>query len=101
MEDRVTRASLVFDTPDRALAGTTLANRYAVLELLGAGGMGAVYRAHDRELDEMVALKVIRADHATRPGMVEQFRHEVKLARRVTHVNIARTFELVVADEVM
>lgn len=46
---------------DRDLAGVTLAGRYDVLELLGAGGMGAVYRAHDRELDEMVALKVIRS----------------------------------------
>ncbi len=81
---------------DRDLSGVTLAGRYDVLELLGAGGMGAVYRAHDRELDEMVALKVIRGE--TRAGMLDQFRHEVKLARRVTHVNIARTFELVTTD---
>jgi len=86
---------------DRNLAGATLAGRYLLLELLGVGGMGAVYRAHDRELDELVALKVIRADHVARPGMVEQFRHEVKLARRVTHINVARTFELVIADGVM
>lgn len=76
------------------LAGSTLAGRYDVLELLGVGGMGAVYRARDRELDELVALKVIKRDLATLPAMVERFRHEVKLARRVTHVNVARTFEL-------
>ncbi len=86
---------------DRELAGRTLSGRYDVLELLGAGGMGAVYRAHDRELDEIVALKVIRSDRASHPHMVEQFRREVKLARRVTHVNIARTFELGYAEGVV
>jgi tetratricopeptide (TPR) repeat protein len=83
------------------LAGTTLAGRYDVLDLLGAGGMGAVYRAHDRELDEVVALKVMRGDFARQRGAVEQFRQEVKLARRVTHVNIARTFELGVEGDLM
>jgi Flp pilus assembly protein TadD len=83
------------------LSGQTLAGRYDILALLGSGGMGSVYRTHDRELDEMVALKVIRSDHVHTRGMVEQFRHEVKLARRVTHVNIARTFELGVEGELM
>lgn len=55
--------------------------RYDLLEMLGAGGMGTVYRARDRELDEVVALKVIRGDLARQDAMVEQFRHEVKLAR--------------------
>jgi len=83
------------------LTGRTLGGRYDVLELLGAGGMGAVYRALDRELDEIVALKVIRGEVARERGAVEQFRQEVKLARRVTHVNIARTFELGVEDDLM
>jgi serine/threonine-protein kinase len=86
---------------EHELAGHTLADRYDLLELLGAGGMGAVYRAHDRELDELVALKIIKAELARNPVMVDRFRHEVKLARRVTHVNIARTFELGHADGVM
>jgi tetratricopeptide (TPR) repeat protein len=86
---------------ERALAGRTLAGRYELLALLGTGGMGAVYRAHDRELDERVALKVIKAGLASQPAMVDRFRHEVKLARRVTHVNIARTFELGHADDVV
>ncbi|MBV8762177.1 MAG: protein kinase [Deltaproteobacteria bacterium] len=83
------------------LTGKTLANRYDLLALIGTGGMGAVYRARDRELDELVALKVIRHDLAALPQMGERFRHEVKLARRVTHVNVARTFELGSADGVM
>jgi serine/threonine-protein kinase len=76
------------------LSGRTLGDRYDVLELVGAGGMGTVYRARDRELDEVVALKVIRAELADDPRVVDRFRAEVKLARRVTHKNVARTFEL-------
>ncbi len=86
---------------EATLAGETLANRYDVLELLGVGGMGAVYRARDRDLDELVALKVIKRSLAEVPAMVERFRHEVKLARRVTHVNVARTFEIGTADGLM
>jgi eukaryotic-like serine/threonine-protein kinase len=83
------------------LVGRLLAERYDVLELLGTGGMGAVYRAHDRELDELVALKLIHPQLAASPRFVERFRREVKLARRVTHRNVARTFELVHAGAVM
>lgn len=83
------------------LVGRTLGDRYDILELIGAGGMGAVYRARDRELDELVALKVIREDLAQIPDIVERFRSEVKLARRVTHQNVARTFELGHANDVM
>jgi serine/threonine protein kinase len=86
---------------EHALAGHTLADRYDLLALLGTGGMGAVYRAHDRELDELVALKVIKPELSQDPVMVDRFRHEVKLARRVTHVNVARTFELGHADGFM
>jgi serine/threonine-protein kinase len=83
------------------LAGQTLARRYDLLQELGAGGFGSVYRAYDRELDELVALKVIHPDLVAQPAMLERFRQEVKLARRVTHVNIARTFELTSADGVV
>src|SRR5579871_739564 len=58
------------------------------------GGMGSVYRARDRELDETVALKMLRRDLVELPGMLERFRREVKLARRVTHRNVARTFDI-------
>src|SRR5438067_3755330 len=82
-------------------AGRTLAGRYDLLALLGSGGMGEVYRARDRELDDLVALKVIRSDLVADVALVERFRHEVKLARRVTHAHVARTFELGRAGEIV
>ncbi len=68
--------------------------RYRILGLLGAGGMGNVYRALDTELDDIVALKMLRHDLADQGEVVERFRREVKLARRVTHRNIARVFDI-------
>jgi serine/threonine-protein kinase len=72
----------------------TLAGRYRLLGLIGAGGMGSVYRARDTELDEVVALKVLRRESIDAPGVLARFRQEVKLARRVTHRNVARTFDI-------
>jgi eukaryotic-like serine/threonine-protein kinase len=74
--------------------GQVLGGRYYVLRCMGIGGMGSVYHAHDRELDEPVALKIVHAEYADNAAFLERFRHEVKLARRVTHVNVARTFEI-------
>ena len=71
-----------------------IAGRYALLSLLGSGAMGTVYRASDTELDEIVALKVLKKELAGSADMLERFRREVKLARRVTHRNVARTFDI-------
>jgi serine/threonine-protein kinase len=71
-----------------------VAQRYEILAMLGSGGMGTVYRARDRELDEIVALKVLKSELAASSGILERFRREVKLARRVTHRNVARTFDI-------
>jgi serine/threonine-protein kinase len=84
--------------PGGALLGRTLGGRYHVFGFVGAGGMGEVYRAHDRELDEIVAVKTLRPELASRPALVERFRKEVRLARRVTHPSVARVFELHTAD---
>jgi serine/threonine-protein kinase len=86
----------------RAAAGSTpigraaerVAGRYEILSLLGAGGMGAVYKAHDLELDELIALKVLREELCADESAILRFRREVKLARKVTHPNVARTFDI-------
>lgn len=74
--------------------GAMVAGRYQIQALLGAGGMGAVYRAIDRELDEVVALKALKHNVSSESSAIERFRREVKLARMVTHPNVARTFDL-------
>ncbi len=73
---------------------TVVAGRYEILGLLGMGGMGRVYRAKDRELGETVALKVLHKDFVGSDEMIERFRQEVRLARKVTHRNVARTFDI-------
>src|SRR6516164_7464518 len=59
--------------------------RYEVLGEAGRGGMGIVYRARDRETNAVVALKVLRPEIAAQPRVVERFKRELVLARRVTH----------------
>jgi serine/threonine-protein kinase len=71
-----------------------LAARYELLGLLGTGGMGAVYRVRDTELGEIVALKMLRPEWGRDASALARFREEVRLARRVTHNNVARTFDI-------
>lgn len=75
-------------------AGSVLGGRYEILQLLGQGGMGAVYKARDRELDRPVALKVIRPEFAGDPEILTRFKQELILARQVTHKNVVRIFDL-------
>jgi serine/threonine protein kinase len=70
--------------------GAVVAERYEIRGYLGRGGMGSVYRAFDRVLDEEVALKVQRAQSARGPEAERRFRSEVKLARQVSHPNVCR-----------
>ena len=68
--------------------------RYEVQALLGEGGMGAVYRAYDRELDRIVALKLIRPELGADPAISQRFRQELLLASKVSHKNILRIHDL-------
>ena len=70
------------------------AGRYAMLGLVGRGGMGAVYRVRDTLVGDVVALKMLEVGPAPAPEWLERFRREVRLARRVSHVHVARTFDL-------
>src|SRR5271165_3927754 len=74
--------------------GTSIGSRYEIVRLLGQGGMGAVYRAHDKELERQVAIKVIRADMASNPDILRRFKQELILARQITHKNVIRIFDL-------
>src|SRR5437016_3434895 len=74
--------------------GSVLANRYEILDLLGEGGMGAVYKARDNELDRLIALKVIRPELSSNPEILQRFKQELVLARQVTNRNIIRIFDL-------
>jgi eukaryotic-like serine/threonine-protein kinase len=74
--------------------GDVLGGRYEILKLLGEGGMGAVYKAQDRELDRPVALKLIRAEMASSPAILARFKQELLLSRQVTHKNVVRIYDL-------
>jgi TolB-like protein/predicted Ser/Thr protein kinase/Flp pilus assembly protein TadD len=87
-------AELPSDSLSNVPVPDLVAGRYRVLGLVASGGMGSVYRACDVELDEIVALKVLRPELIDTPEMLARFRQEVKLARRVTHGNVARTFDI-------
>ncbi len=74
--------------------GEVFGERYEILGTLGKGGMGVVYRARDRQLDEVVALKLLRLEAlATDPTLLDRFKQEIKLARRITHRNVLRTHD--------
>jgi eukaryotic-like serine/threonine-protein kinase len=80
--------------------GSVLGERYEILQLIGQGGMGAVYKARDRELDRIIALKLIRPELAKNPEILRRFKQELILARQVTHRNVIRIFDLGQSDGV-
>jgi tetratricopeptide (TPR) repeat protein len=74
--------------------GDVLANRFRVVRFIGRGGMGDVYEAEDLELGERVALKTVRPEIAHLDGAIDRFRREIQLARKVTHPNVCRIFDV-------
>jgi hypothetical protein len=71
-----------------------IAQRFDLLNELGRGGMGIVFRAHDRETSEIVALKILKPEIASSPGLIERFKTELRLARKITHKNVCRSYDL-------
>lgn len=78
--------------------GTIIAERYRIVARLGTGSMGEVYQADDLTLDQSVALKFLHPTLARQAGVVQRFRREVRLARQVTHTNVARVYDFVEAE---
>jgi serine/threonine protein kinase/Flp pilus assembly protein TadD len=74
--------------------GTTFAGRYLVMEMLGKGGMGKVYKVLDTEINEKISLKVIRPEISVSPETIERFQNEMKITRKITHKNVCRIYHL-------
>lgn len=85
----------MFESSRLSLApGEILCGRFHILRAVGEGGMGKIFEAYDTELAVRVALKTIRPEIAANPVILSRFRQEVRLARRITHANVCRTFDL-------
>lgn len=78
----------------RFLPGSLLAERYRIVALLGKGGMGEVYRADDLTLGQPVALKFLPEEAAKDPALLERFRGEVRISRKVSHPNVCRVYDV-------
>jgi eukaryotic-like serine/threonine-protein kinase len=82
------------------LPGAVLGQRYEIQQVLGQGGMGAVYKARDREVNRIVAVKVIRPDLAGNAAIIDRFKQELILSHQVTHKNVVRIYDIGEADGV-
>jgi serine/threonine protein kinase/Tfp pilus assembly protein PilF len=83
------------ETPTEELTrGTTFAGRYEIIEELGKGGMGKVYRAEDEKIKEEVALKLIKPEIASDKKTIERFSNELKMARKIAHRNVCKMYDL-------
>ena len=83
------------ETPIEELTtGITFAGRYQIIEELGQGGMGKVYKVLDTKIDEKIALKLIRPEISSDKNIIERFGNELKLARQIGHRNVGRMYHL-------
>ena len=77
------------ETPKEELTtGSTFAGRYQIIEELGKGGMGKVYKANDMKINEKIALKLIKPEIASDKKTIERFSNELKFARKIRHKNV-------------
>ncbi|NOQ95858.1 MAG: protein kinase [Desulfobacterales bacterium] len=74
--------------------GSTFANRYHIIEELGRGGMGRVYKTLDKEINEKIAIKILRPEISAEKGTIERFRNELRLARKIRHMNVCQMFDI-------
>jgi len=86
---------MTIETPTQEFTtGSVFARRYHIIEELGKGGMGKVFRALDKKLNEEIALKIINPEIASDKKTIERFKNELKLARRIRHKSIGSMYEL-------
>ncbi len=94
-EDTPTPYEETLQAPKQELsAGSTFARRYSIIEELGKGGMGKVYKVLDKELGEKIALKLLKAEITADEKTIERFRNELKTARQISHKNVCRMYHL-------
>jgi serine/threonine protein kinase/tetratricopeptide (TPR) repeat protein len=79
---------------DKLPPGSLFADRYQIIEELGSGGMGRVYKVLDKELDTVIVLKVLLPEVADDPETIPRFRNELRLSREISHTNVCRMFDL-------
>jgi tetratricopeptide (TPR) repeat protein len=87
-------AARLAGAPDTWPPGRVVADRYRIVKFLGRGGMGDVYEAEDLELQGRVALKTVRLDIVADPRLSERFKREIQIARKVTHPNVCRIYDV-------
>ncbi|MCJ7579544.1 MAG: protein kinase [Candidatus Aminicenantes bacterium] len=84
-----------FELPkDEFPTGSTFADRYQIIEEIGIGGMGRVFKVLDKRIDEKIALKLIKPEIGSSQTTIERFRNELKTARKISHKNVCRMFDL-------
>jgi len=89
------RVTETLETPKEELTtGSTFAGRYQIIEELGKGGMGKVYKAQDTEIKEKVAIKLIKPEISVDKNTIERFQNELKFARKISHRNVCRMYDL-------
>jgi serine/threonine-protein kinase len=94
-EEASSSPTKTLETPvDELSTGFTFAGRYQIIEELGEGGMGKVYKALDNEIKDKVALKLISPGIAAKRKTIERFQNELKLARKISHRNVCRMYDL-------
>ena len=74
--------------------GSLFAERYQIFEELGKGGMGKVYKVLDKDIDEKIAIKLLKPEIASEEKIIERFQNELKFARKITHKNVCRMYDL-------
>lgn len=95
LEDTLEDRTQTFEfKPQRLKTGSTLAGRYRIIEELGWGGMGRIYKAIDKEIGERIAIKLIRPEIAANRKLIERFQNELITTRKISHRHVCRMYDL-------